>query len=101
MTTPTTATPIGQRRQRRQRIADLERLRDRIDAELEQERRALARIMAPLRRRVDRAVVPSTIDSRHVRAWARAHGWPDLGQRGRIPAIAIDAYLDAHPGAHR
>lgn len=98
MTTPATATPAGQRRQR---IADLEALRDRIDAELEQERRALARITAPLRRRVDRAVVPSTVNSRRVRAWARAHGWPDLGQRGPVPAIAIDAYLDAHPGAHR
>lgn len=40
-TTPETATPIGRRRQR---LRDLLALRDRIDAEIDAESRALARI---------------------------------------------------------
>ena len=38
-------------------------------------------------------VVPDGVDSRDVRAWAKANGWPQLGQRGRIPQDAIDAYM--------
>lgn len=30
-----------------------------------------------------------------IRAWARVHGWPDLGDRGRIPQEAMDAYRAA------
>lgn len=32
-----------------------------------------------------------------IRVWARAHGWPDLGDRGRVPAEAIAAYEAANP----
>lgn len=39
------------------------------------------------------SVVPDGINSRHVRAWAKAHGWPLLGDRGRLPQDAIDEYV--------
>ena len=42
-------------------------------------------------------VVPDDVDSHLVRAWARENGWPQLGDRGRMPQAAIDAYLEAHP----
>lgn len=31
-----------------------------------------------------------------IRTWARANGWPDLGERGRIPQDVQDAYHAAH-----
>lgn len=31
-----------------------------------------------------------------IRTWARQNGWPDLGERGRIPREAEDAYEAAH-----
>jgi hypothetical protein len=31
-----------------------------------------------------------------VRAWARDNGWPDLGDRGRVPAEATAAFEAAH-----
>lgn len=86
-------TPAGARRQR---IRDLEDLLARVEAQLAEERRALTRITTPRRLRANPAVVPPGTDSRHVRAWARAHGWPNLGQRGRIPLDAITAYAQAH-----
>lgn len=27
-----------------------------------------------------------------IRTWARANGWPDLGERGRIPEDAVEKY---------
>lgn len=30
-----------------------------------------------------------------IRQWARANGWPDLGDRGRIPYAAEEAYNKA------
>lgn len=90
-------TPAGQLRAR---IVELEQLRDRVDDELTAARHRLHRIECPPRR-PGMAVVPRGVDSSQVRAWARLHGWPDLGTRGRLPAPAIDAYLTAHPGAHR
>ena len=41
-------------------------------------------------------VVPEGTDPRAVRAWARENGWPHLGDRGRMPQEAIDAYLKEH-----
>ena len=32
-----------------------------------------------------------------IRAWAKLNGWPDLGDRGRVPQEAQDAYHAAHP----
>lgn len=32
---------------------------------------------------------------RDKRAWAKANGWPDLGDRGRLPAEAEAAYAEA------
>ena len=34
--------------------------------------------------------------SKAIRQWARANGWPDLGDRGRIPAEVEQAYRTAH-----
>ncbi|MCZ0981794.1 Lsr2 family protein [Streptomyces diastatochromogenes] len=33
-----------------------------------------------------------------IRAWARSNGWPDLGNRGRVPAVVRDAFEKAHAG---
>lgn len=38
-------------------------------------------------------VVPPGVDAKAVRAWALAHGWPHLGERGRLPQDAITAYV--------
>lgn len=35
---------------------------------------------------------PAEPDNAAIRAWARANGWPDLGDRGRIPGEVRDAY---------
>ncbi|TCJ21061.1 histone-like nucleoid-structuring protein Lsr2 [Nocardioides jejuensis] len=34
--------------------------------------------------------------TREVREWARSNGWPDLGDRGRVPADVQTAYDAAH-----
>jgi hypothetical protein len=34
--------------------------------------------------------------TRDVREWARSNGWPDLGDRGRVPAEVQTAYDAAH-----
>ena len=34
----------------------------------------------------------SSSQSAEIRAWARENGWPDLGDRGRIPADAKAAF---------
>jgi hypothetical protein len=33
-----------------------------------------------------------------VRAWARRNGWPNLGERGRIPDDAVEQYIAARRG---
>ena len=37
--------------------------------------------------------------SRHQREWARANGWPELKDRGRVPNDVIEAWEQAHQGA--
>jgi hypothetical protein len=37
-------------------------------------------------------------DSATIRAWARSNGWPDLKNRGRVPAEARDAFEKANKG---
>ncbi|MDO7868561.1 histone-like nucleoid-structuring protein Lsr2 [Nocardioides jiangxiensis] len=34
--------------------------------------------------------------TREIREWARSNGWPDLGDRGRVPADVQQAYDAAH-----
>ncbi len=34
----------------------------------------------------------SGTNTAEVRAWARSNGWPDLGDRGRVPAEVQQAY---------
>lgn len=34
----------------------------------------------------------SGTNTAEVRAWARSNGWPDLGDRGRVPADVQQAY---------
>ena len=42
-------------------------------------------------------VTPHGIKSSDIRTWAIANGYPHLaGKNGRLPAAAIEAYLDAH-----
>lgn len=42
---------------------------------------------------------PASGDTATLRAWAKANGWPDLGERGRIPQDAKDAFIVAgQPG---
>lgn len=41
------------------------------------------------------SIVPEGINSKLVRSWARANGWPLLGDRGRLPQQAIDQYMQA------
>jgi hypothetical protein len=35
---------------------------------------------------------PSAGSTKEIREWARANGWPDLGNRGRVPADVQRAY---------
>lgn len=37
-------------------------------------------------------------DSATIRAWARSNGWPDLANRGRVPANVRDAFEKANKG---
>lgn len=84
-------TPAGQLRAR---IAQLEQLRARIDEELDTERRRLRR-MGLANTQAHRTIVPAGTDPAAVRSWGRRHGWK-LGDRGRLPADLITAYLGAH-----
>lgn len=84
-------TPAGQLRAR---IAQLEQLRARVDDELDDARRRLRRL-GLANTQAHRTIVPQVTDPSAVRAWGRAHGWT-LGDRGRLPADLITAYLGAH-----
>jgi hypothetical protein len=77
----------------RQRIADLEELARRVDAELADKRARLERIerLADGPAAPARNTVPPGVDSRAVREWGLANGWA-LGDRGRLPADLITAY---------
>lgn len=35
---------------------------------------------------------PNASRTRAIREWARSNGWPDIGDRGRIPIEVQDAY---------
>lgn len=59
-----------------------------------------ARRSVPTGTRVLGPVVPDGVDSRGVRIWAKTHGWT-LGDRGRIPQDATDAYLATHQATPR
>lgn len=37
-------------------------------------------------------------ETKEIRAWAKANGWPDLSNVGRVPIEAEDAYRQANPG---
>jgi hypothetical protein len=52
---------------------------------------------APRSARKASAGTRSRTDQSDVRTWARANGWPTLGDRGRMPADALAAYRAAHP----
>jgi hypothetical protein len=43
-------------------------------------------------RKRGRSARRSSTSNAEIRAWARKNGWPDLGERGRIPADAQAAY---------
>lgn len=62
---------------------------------------AVARPVSQQGRQRPRAtVVPAAVrrrDTPKIRAWARDNGWPDLGNRGRVPKEAVDAYDRTHP----
>lgn len=90
MTTIENATPVGALRQR---ITDLETLRDRVDVELAETRHRLRRL-GYANTRAHTTVVPEGTKPADVRRWARAQGWV-VGDRGRMPANVIDAYLAA------
>lgn len=34
----------------------------------------------------------SRTDTQAIREWARGNGFPDLKERGRVPAVAVEAY---------
>lgn len=55
----------------------------------------------PLRARKARGGTgrPPRADTAALRAWGRAHGWPDLGTRGRGPAEVHAAHRAATGGA--
>lgn len=37
--------------------------------------------------------------TKQIRAWAKEHGWPDLGEYGRLPADVLQAFdrAESHP----
>ncbi|MET9119882.1 Lsr2 family protein [Streptomyces sp. NPDC004528] len=37
-------------------------------------------------------------DATTIRAWAKSNGWPNLSNRGRVPADVRDAFEAAHAG---
>lgn len=78
----------------RARIARLEDLRNRVDAQLADERGRLRRL-GFANTQAHTTVVPPGVDAAHVRTWGRAQGWK-LGARGRLPGDLINAYLTAH-----
>lgn len=49
--------------------------------------------------RSPRAERTSQGDNTRLRTWARANGWPDLPDRGRIPDAARNAFTAAMTGA--
>lgn len=75
----------------RERLEDLHELRGRIDAEIADVEHRLRRI-----ERFEELVTPAGVDSAAVRAWGRDHGWT-LGDRGRLPADLLHAYLNRRP----
>lgn len=41
---------------------------------------------------------PAGVNSADIRKWAIANGYPQLeGKNGRLPAVAIQAYMHQHP----
>ena len=54
--------------------------------------RALQARYEPVRRRARSGDRGTFGDNAAIRSWARANGWPDLGDRGRIPREVLEAY---------
>lgn len=81
----------------RARLRDLEELRLRINRELAEVRYQVARLEGSsprsLAARHAANVTPDDITAGDVRTWGKAHGW-ELGDRGRLPADLIAAYLE-------
>lgn len=68
-------------------------------------RREFMKLMEPLVQAARKVSQSSRRDSRTVarrregaaaRVWARENGWPNVADRGRIPAEAVAAYTAAH-----
>lgn len=81
----------------RAELRDLEDLRIRVNARLAEVRYRVARLEGSspraLAARHAANVTPDDVTAGDVRAWGRAHGWT-LGDRGRLPADLIAAYLE-------
>lgn len=46
--------------------------------------------------RKDKRSTSKRKDQSAIRTWARANGWPDLADRGRMPVAVAEAYAKAH-----
>lgn len=59
------------------------------------------RVVGKTRRKAPAGGGPVGYHTDVCRNWARLNGWPDLPDRGRLPAEAIAAYFAANPNVQR